>query len=108
MRVPERRKNSRVPFVVAVKQVRGRDLALFQSCDLSLVGMALVLPRGHELPESTPTRLEFALPGSEKTIVVEAIPVQKRTHGRFRLTGVAFKKIVGRKRLEAFIQARAA
>lgn len=106
----ERRKNYRVPLVVAVKQLKDKEILLCQSCDLSTLGMALVLPRDSGLPADTPTKLEFALPGSNRTMALEAVTVRQKTNGRFITAGVVFQNLrpETRRRIRKFIEQRAA
>jgi len=110
MRANERRKNARVPLVVAVKHLKNRSPVLCQSCDLSTLGMALVLPHGSCLPDDRSTRLEFALPGSNRTMAVEVIPVRQKMRGRFIVAGVMFKKVKAEalRKIEEYVELSAA
>jgi len=89
----DRRHESRVSAVFAVRNLIGSRLQLGQAEDIAPTGITLRRPRDVPVLPQTPLSLLFDLPGVAVRISVKGLVVSDRRFGPFRRTGVQFTEI---------------
>lgn len=104
----DRRQDSRVLAVFAVRNVIGSRLQLGQAEDIAPTGITLRRPRDVPVLPQTPLSLSFDLPGAEAPISVTGMVVSDQRRGPFRRTGIRFTEIPpeSAERLAAFCSQR--
>jgi hypothetical protein len=104
----DRRQDSRVLAVFAVRNVIGSRLQFGQAEDIAPSGITLRRPRDMPVLPQTPMSLSFDLPGAQTPISVKGLVVSDQRHGLFRRTGVRFTEIPpeSAERLAAFCSRR--
>ncbi len=86
----DRREESRVAAVCAVRNSVGHVVHLGQSEDIGPGGITVRRPHDLPITPETPVTLTFDLPGTRTTIDVKGLVVSDRRHGGFRRTGIRF------------------
>jgi hypothetical protein len=89
----DRRHDSRVSAVFAVRNLIGSHLQLGQSEDIAPTGITLRRPRDEPVLPQTSLSLVFDLPGAGTRINVSGTVVSDRHLGPFRRTGVRFTEV---------------
>jgi len=104
----DRRQDSRVLAVFAVRNVIGSRPQLGQAEDIGPTGITLRRPRDMPVSPHTPLLLSFDLPGERIPISVKGLVVSDQRRGLFRRTGVRFTDVSPEiaERLAAFCSQR--
>jgi hypothetical protein len=89
----DRRQDSRVSAVFAVRNLIGSRFQLGQAEDIAPTGITLRRPRDVPVSPQTVLSLLFDLPGAGARIKVSGTVVSDRRLGPFRRTGVRFTEI---------------
>jgi hypothetical protein len=89
----DRRHDTRVSAVFAVRNLIGSAIHFGQAEDIAPTGITLRRPREVALSPLTPLSLLFDLPNSSARISVSGVVISDRRLGPFRRTGVRFTEI---------------
>ncbi len=89
----DRRQDSRVLAVFAVRNVIGSRLQLGQAEDIAPTGITVRRPRDMPVLPETSLSLSFDLPGAREPISVKGLVVSDQRHGLFRRTGIRFTEV---------------
>ena len=89
----DRRQDSRVSAVFAVRNLIGTRIHFGQAEDIAPTGITLLRPRDVAVLPETPLSLLFDLPGGSARVSVKGVVISDRRSGPFRRTGVQFTDI---------------
>lgn len=89
----ERRRATRIPFIVAVKQRVGSDVRLGLALNLGLGGIALRSAPGELLKTRTVVQLSFDLPDGGDRVCITGIVMFSKQCGAFGTSGIKFESI---------------
>ncbi len=87
---PDRRRNSRVPLVISVRERSENGVVMCVATDISPCGMAL--KRASDTLMEKPVMLDFQLPGMEGVVSVPARFVRQVQTASVQLGAVAFER----------------